>query len=280
MEFVSRPVEGPRKPTKRLNSGYVARRRRRVLSAVLIVLVIAAIAMVFTVDWRLHPRALPGVEPSTAMSTPAPAPDAPAETAPPVRPIYRHSVVPGGVRSPQEIELAMQRDPVVAEHYKDIVPAAMRSERLPKPVLAHVSYRLGDKVYWTKKPVQLPANEPVMTDGTTSIRERCGNLISMDPLAPSTDEEPPPPSFDLLMDPMEFPWQLLTYTPPARLVKAPPPPPASMGYTPTVTGGTPVGTPFNSEVPVPVPEPNTLMLIGLGAAAGAAHYLRKRRAKK
>ena len=54
----------------------------------------------------------------------------------------------------------------------------MRNERLQQPLLAHVSYRLGDKIYWTKKPVQLPKNEPVMTDGRTSIRERCGNLIS------------------------------------------------------------------------------------------------------
>ena len=279
MEFVSSPVDGPKKPIKRLNSGYVARRRRRILSAVLSIVVVGAIAMAFAVDWRLLPRALPGAESSTAMSAPAPAPAASAETAePPVRPIYRHSVVPGGVRSPQEIELAMQRDPVVAEHYKNIVPAEMRSERLQKPVLAHVSYRLGDKVYWTKKPVQLPANEPIMTDGTKSIRERCGNLISMDPLAPSTDEEPPPPSFDLLMDPMEFPWQLLTYVPPPKPV-APPPPGSPFVAPPPATIGTSGVAPYSNEVPMPVPEPNTLMLIGLGAAAAGAHYLRKRLAK-
>jgi hypothetical protein len=175
----------------------------------------------------------------------------------------------------------------------------MRNDRLQKPLLAHVSYRLGDKVYWTKKPVQLPANEPVMTDGTTTIRERCGNLISMEPLAPASEEEPPLPSFDLLMDPMQFAWMRLDYTPPALRRGTPalakPTPLSSPFSVPGTFGppGRPTGQKSDEspstqsvdpppetvtpvEAPLPVPEPNTLTLFGLAGAAGVAHYLRKR----
>ena len=220
---------------------------------------------------------------------------------PPVRPIYRHSVVPGGVRSQEEIAYAMERDPVVASHYAKIIPASMRNERLQKPMLAHVSYRLGEKIYWTKKPVPPPANEPVMTDGQQMIRERCGNLISMEPLAPTTEEEPPVPSFDLLMDPIQFQWMRLAYTPPPRPTPkpnatatalppvvfrpfAPAPPVGRPGGTPTTQSiPTPGGRPevLEAPVPVPVPEPSTLMMFGLAGAAGAAHWLRRRaRARK
>jgi len=234
-----------------------------------------------------------------------------ASVAAPVRPVYRHSVVPGGVRSPEEIAAVVQRDKVVAAHYKDITPQLMRNERLKQPLLAHVSYRLGDKVYWTRKPVQLPLNEPIMTDGKTTIRERCGNLISVEPLAPASEDEPALPSFDLLMDPIEFAWMGLDYTPPGvRRGTAAPGKPASGSPSPGLFSvGGPVGRPALGsgesspgspstrsidpsdpsdpsdppgvivnpvETPLPVPEPNTLTLFGLAGAAGVAHYLRKR----
>ena len=212
------------------------------------------------------------------------------------------------MRSPEEIESAIARDQVVAAHYKGIKPQLMRNERLQQPLLAHVSYRLGDKIYWTKKPVQLPKNEPVMTDGKTSIRERCGNLMSMDPLAPASEEEPPLPSFDLLMDPIQFAWMRLDYTPPAvrRGTPAPGKPVQGSPSPALFSVGGPVGVPglrsgegspgspsvrsidpsdppdppgvtINPvEAPLPVPEPNTLTLFGLAGAAGVAHYLRKR----
>ena len=267
MEFVSHPVQGPQKPAKRLSAGYLARRRRRIVKAAIGVVGLSSIAAAFVlVDSPVATRtsADAGVSAITA-PTPRGVEPVVADEAP-VRPIYRHSVVPGGVRSSEEIQNAIQRDEVVAAHYKGINPNLMRSVRLDKPLLAHVSYRIGDKVFWTKKPVQLPANEPVMTDGATMIRERCGNIISMEPLAPASDEEPPLPSFDLLVDPIEFPWQHLSYTPPAlRTIGPRSVPPGS--------------TPTQMTAPLPIPEPNTLILVGLGAVAAAAHALRRRRTR-
>lgn len=296
MEFISAPVGAKKAPIKVLSKNYKARRRRRIVTGLLAALTICGVALSFVLVKGPAPhRSI--VDASTATPEPSGSVRA-ASVAAPVRPVYRHSVVPGGVRSPEEIEHVIQRDRVVAAHYKNIAPQLMRNERLQQPLLAHVSYRLGDKIYWTKKPVQLPKYEPIMTDGTTTIRERCGNLISMEPLAPASDEEPPPPSFDLLMAPMEFAWMRLDYTPPGLRRGTPSPGKPSLEAPFSTPGG--VGTPgfragetpedppptrsidppgeiiTPSETPLPVPEPNTLTLFGLAGAAGVAHYLRKR----
>ena len=300
VEFIPAPVGGKKTPIKVLSKHYKARRRRRIVTGMLAALAIGSIAMSFVLVGNPAPhRAIADASPASPDDDRSVRAQSVAAA---VRPVYRHSVVPGGVRSPEEIENVIQRDQVVAAHYKGIEPRLMRNERLQQPLLAHVSYRLGDKIYWTKKPVQLPKNEPVMTDGQTTIRERCGNLISMEPLAPASEDEPPLPSFDLLMDPMEFAWMRLDYTPPGVRRGAPAPGnPAQGSPSPMLfsvqgpVGGPgfrsgesspgspsthlidpPPGSPTPTEVPLPVPEPNTLMMFGLAGAAGVAHYLRKR----
>jgi hypothetical protein len=96
----------------------------------------------------------------------------------------KYSVVPGGVRSADEVARVVSRDPVVAAHYSDIDVASLRRERLPTATVAHVSYRMEDKVYFTSKPVRIEAGEAVLTDGQKTIRERCGNVISVEPIGP------------------------------------------------------------------------------------------------
>ena len=291
VEFIPTPVGGPKPPTKVLSKHYIARRRRRIAAGLLIPAAIGCIAwFVFLKDpTPRHAASQLAAASGTSENEVHAEPVAAA-----VRPVYRHSVVPGGVRSVQELEYVIERDRVVAAHYQGINPLLMRNEHLHQPLLAHVSYRIGDKVYWTKKPVQLPKNEPVMTDGTRMIRERCGNLISLEPLAPVSDEEPALPSFDLPMTPLEFAWMRLDYTPPGLPAKPRP------GQPSLLTGGTPVSVPGIRtdgrepdptpqsvdppdpgimpplETPLPVPEPSTLTLFGLAGAAGIAHQLRKR----
>jgi hypothetical protein len=220
---------------------------------------------------------------------------APAETAPQieakslgtirqVRPIYRHSIVPGGVQNAHEIATIIKRDPVVAAHYVGVEPALMREERLPMTRLAYVSYRLGDDVYWTRRPVRIPAGEPVLTDGQKTIRARCGNVISAEPLGPAAENEPPPQDLELLVAPMTFIGTPLAYDPPEEAPtidalplagfvalpshmpppSAPPPPPLSGGF---------VAIP---DAPVPVPEPGTFVLVGLGGAVALARIVRRR----
>jgi len=240
VEFISAPVGGPTTPVKVLSKQYKVRRRRRIVTGLLAGLALSAIAMSFVLVKGPAPRRTISDARSSAVRPGAGAPVRKAPVAAPVRPVYRYSVVPGGVRSSEEIAGVIKRDQVVAAHYRGVDPQRMRSERLQQPLLAHVSYRMGDKVYWTKKPVQLPKNEPVMTDGKMMIRERCGNLISMEPLAPASEEEPSLPSFDLLVAPTELAWQRLNLPlvsrPPSRRSGGPTP-----GSPSLLSGGGPLG---------------------------------------
>lgn len=94
------------------------------------------------------------------------------------RPIFSGSVVPGGVYSRDELRAAIERDTVVANHYRDTHLDDLHAVTLTAGKAAYVSYRRGDRVYWTRERVWLKAGETVLTDGTTAIRARCGNCIS------------------------------------------------------------------------------------------------------
>jgi len=53
-----------------------------------------------------------------------------------------------------------------------------------------VSYRIGDRVYWTRRPVLLAPGEPVLSDGTNEVRARCGNRIDDRVLGETSEAEP------------------------------------------------------------------------------------------
>ncbi len=95
-----------------------------------------------------------------------------------VRPVYRHSIVPGGVYSAEEVQAAIVRDPIVAAHYEKLDSAKVVETVLDKPRAVYVSYRIGHRTRWTARKVVLPAGERLLTDGTTVVRARCGNLVS------------------------------------------------------------------------------------------------------
>lgn len=115
------------------------------------------------------------------------------------RPIYKHSVIPGGARDHRELAGAIERDAVVAQHYRNLDPATMQTEILRADRLAFVSYRMGDRIYWTKQKVRISAGETILTDGDTAIRARCGNCISLEPMLPTADDEPDPAELNALL---------------------------------------------------------------------------------
>ena len=118
----------------------------------------------------------------------------------PARPNYNYSVIPGGARNAQELARAIQTDEVVADHYRDVDPSTMHPQTVSVERMAHVSYRINDRVFWTKKPVRIYEGETILTNGETEIRARCGNAISMAPLLPTSDDEPESTEFDALTD--------------------------------------------------------------------------------
>lgn len=117
-----------------------------------------------------------------------------AETAlPENQMVYPWSVVPGGLDSPKAMGKAMAADPVVGAHYAGLQPGSFQPERLAEKKQGYVSYRIRDKIYWTRRMVTLAAGEQVLTDGKTLVRGRCGNLFSetpREPVAPLAEEPP------------------------------------------------------------------------------------------
>ncbi|MGJ7916045.1 hypothetical protein ACI48D_11265 [Massilia sp. LXY-6] len=162
-----------------------ARLQQRV--AVTIMLVGAACAA-----FLLQPQALrPDRDAAQAATRATPMPAAPersrvgAQDAPAAaRRVYPYSIVPGGVTDRMELARAVMADKVVAAHYAGFAvdKASLRSVAAARAV--YVSYRKGERVYWTAHTVTLAEGESVLSDGRNDIRARCGNRISDTPQLP------------------------------------------------------------------------------------------------
>jgi PEP-CTERM motif len=112
------------------------------------------------------------------------------------RPVYRYSVVPGGVRSGEELRLAAKRDRAVAHHYAAFNFDRARITELGAPRFIYMSYRRGDRIFWTHKQMALPKGEKLITDGKITARTRCANQISVLPHAETSLEEPMAQEFE------------------------------------------------------------------------------------
>lgn len=116
---------------------------------------------------------------------------APSEYTASNAPVYSYSVIPGGVSSAQGLQAALRRDPIAAAHYAGFRVQDARLIHLTSERRAHVSYRMGDNIYWTRKEITLHAGETLLTDGTNFARTRCGNRIADVPAGPTSPAEPP-----------------------------------------------------------------------------------------
>lgn len=169
------------------------------------------------------------------------------------RPIYKYSVVPGGVRSVRELKWAAEHDPVVAAHYAGFDYDHARMVKLVLARTAYVSYRIGNKVYWTRHRVSLKKGETVITDGKMTARTRCANRVEEVPQQATSESEPPAAKFDepeqpergiaLNAPPVPFQSALFNRNPVPGLGPAPP----LTSYDPMPGGSV---TPF---LPPPVP---------------------------
>jgi hypothetical protein len=212
------------------------------------------------------------------------------------RPVYRHSVIPGGVYRFGELVEATENDPVVLAQYGSAVRTPFRIAASPGPRRVYMSYRMGDRVYWTRKKVPLNAGEMTLTNGDIEIRARCGNQISEIEMFPVADSEPDSAEFDsLIADEPDLlasgaaafppfgigsvPGALQTVTPPAVPGMVPTTPIGvpgwdggvlyPLGVPGTSPGSTPVGVlppivvpPGNPGVPLPFPVDTPPLAIG------------------
>jgi hypothetical protein len=213
-------------------------------------------------------------------------PSGPAQRGLQMRPLYPYSLVPGGVEDAEELKQAIANDPVVAAHYHDFRVDRVRLIRLPAERFDYVSYRVNDRVYWTRGKMRLAAEETLLFDGVNLARTRCGNRISELPLGPVAPIQPAAEALEkpqdveaLIGNPPEFELPIVAppisdihtighgghlFIPPIFPVWFPAP------------GNNIVGT-GPPPPPPTVAEPDLLLLIATGISAAAVFELCRRR---
>ena len=195
--------------------------------------------------------------------------------------VYPYSVVPGGVRSLDDLRYAAVRDRAVRRHYSHFDFNHAKLIRLPETREVFLSYRIRDTVFWTRKRVRLQPGELLLTDGKITARARCGNQISDTAKPEVSDEEP---EEDVLDQPVvavasapSLPIRPALGMP--DLPSGQPSPPVAF-YGPFLFPYVSVGLPLAGACPVHdierdghcvpkhhkpiVPEPSTWMLLGSG----------------
>jgi PEP-CTERM motif len=103
---------------------------------------------------------------------------------------YPYSVIPGGVRDAADLREHAARDYVVRRHFAGFDYSRARLRRSDKAREVYLSYRIRDRVFWTRKRVRLLQAELLLTDGKITARARCGNQISETPQPDVSEEEP------------------------------------------------------------------------------------------
>jgi hypothetical protein len=202
----------------------------------------------------------------------------------PARALYPFSVIPGGVENVQELRKALARDPVAADHYAEFDLAKAHVIRLNHDWSLYVSYRMGDRIFWTSKKLQIHKDERVITDGVRNARTRCGNLLSAIPILPVSPREPSPAAMEAVAPP-----EIAVEVPPLPFqpINVPPPPPlANPSAPPAGPPAGPIPPPF-FPIPGPpgrlvgVPEPSEFSLVAIGTfvvlTAGWFFGIRKKR---
>jgi hypothetical protein len=196
--------------------------------------------------------------------------------------VYPYSVVRGGVANPDELKHAMEYDPVVSRHFQGFDYQRAHLVQLSEKQVMYVSYRIGDRVYWTRKKVTLLPGEKLITDGTIVARARCGNRVATVPMDTGSPLEPSLDEFEqpfILRDPDPTPPVLVTQSSePAKLPPSVVPAKGSGWWFIPPLVYVPSGSSGSSGGPLAVtPEPGSLLLISSGLAAV---YWRSRKARR
>jgi hypothetical protein len=180
--------------------------------AVLFIILLAVASSVIAAAVMLH-QTLPR---SSAESPSSPvAYEVTMVVAPETRKVFPYSLVPGGAQNLEEAKRAMN-DPAVKANYAGIDFRKLRQVKLARNLAGYVSYRRGEKIYWTSELLTLRAGETVFTDGVYLVRGRCLNGYSPDAMLPIGADEP---TEQVLDTPVEMP--VIAYSIPRRTVAAP-----------------------------------------------------------
>jgi hypothetical protein len=189
------------------------------------------------------------------------------------RRVYPYSVIPGGIESAADLRNSIARDPVVANHYKGFDVERARIAHLGKGHLLYVSYRLGARVFWSKKQLRVPSGETLVTDGEYMARTRCGNRVSETPSGPVLAVEP---LFEVPEEALDLPEEAALPSGATMAMQFPLPSSAISGIltptgSPSGPGGgiiipptVPVSGGGPTPPPVTTPEPELLFMLTAG----------------
>jgi hypothetical protein len=144
------------------------------------------------------------------------------------RKVYPYSIVPGGALNLDEARRAMNQ-PSVKATYANFNFAQLREVKLRKNLSGYISYRWGEKIYWTSAMLTVGIGETVFTDGVNLVRGRCLNFYSPYPMLPIRPDEP---TEKVLDTPVEMP--VIAYSFAKLPVEIPELPPPLKELTPTV----------------------------------------------
>lgn len=201
---------------------------------------------------------------------------------------YLYSVIPGGIANAEELQQAMDRDPVVAREFEGFDFQRAHLVQVSQKQSMHVAYRKGDKVYWTRKKLPLQAGETLITDGKIVARTRCGNRIARIPLGPPALVDPVEADFnqplfsndmvtrDVEPEPVPYadalPVEANTFQPSNGRRMLP-------FFIPPFFGGSTGSSPSPHTPLTPAPEPGALLLVstGLVGVYWKARNLRRKR---
>jgi hypothetical protein len=106
------------------------------------------------------------------------------------RPVYRYSLVKGGVYSPVELMDWTQQDPIVAREYGSWALSRTRVTHFDHDQYFYVSYRRANSIFWTRSKLKIPSGELLLTDGFSFARVRCANQLSDTPRFPMETVSP------------------------------------------------------------------------------------------
>jgi len=180
----------------------------------------------------------------SALAAPALPPAPAAESA---RIVYPYSIVPGGVHSPEELREAASHDQVVASHYAGFAYQKAKVVQVKQPKLVFLSYRIGDRIYWTNRRIALHVGEKLISDGKVTTRTRCANQVSESPHQPTSPAEPPASKLDEPVnngDSGSIPYPGSSTSslrlPHISTLVTVDPPPGSGFYPPSSSGGPPI----------------------------------------
>jgi hypothetical protein len=107
-----------------------------------------------------------------------------------LRPNYPYSIIPGGAYSPAELRLVTEKDPQIRDHYADFNVRNARLVVLTEDRYEYVSFKLHQRIFWTRNRLKIPKGEILLTDGSHYARTRCGNRLSVKPQANTTALQP------------------------------------------------------------------------------------------